>query len=211
MKTTINKVIQYYDYVLNDDDVVLYLGNNVCNEAGHGNLEGRVYFKDESVDYFSIAIGLATTTTKRIVVMFEDYYLLRYFNTLLQASVSKLNNLFLVLLTTNSYINSINQPTIFNYLKSSKGILFEAGFLIHTYTKFFKNKTMLEGLKNTYNRISGPAIGVIDVENNTLSGNTNDDDFNVKKFVKFIRHVEESKDTPYSATVLILKGDKEPK
>jgi len=208
MKTTLKKVLMYYDSILTDNDIVFYIGKNIYNEASSNKLVGRYYVDNESIDYFSIVLGLAMTTTKRVIIIFEDSYLLRYFNTLLQAGVSKLTNLFFVVLITNKYVHSIKQSTIFSFLKSSKGVLFEAGFLIHTYTKFFNNKSSLKQLKDTYNRIKGPAIGIIYIENNKLSKISNDHEFKFDEFIKFIRTDNEIINKINTDVVLVLKGEK---
>ncbi len=210
MKTTRKRVLDYYDNILTNEDIVFYIGKDIYNEARDNKCFGRHYVDNELVDYFSIAEGIATATSKRVMVIFEDSYLLRYFNSFLQAGVSELKNLFFVMLITNSYADGVKQPTIFKTLKSTKGVLFSAGFLTHIYTKFFINKPTLMTLNDVYARIRGPAVGLIDIENIKLSNSANTHEFEIKEFIKFIRTEEEDAPPPPEASVeLILKAPKE--
>ena len=164
---TRKKALSNIKHLIDDSDIVFCIGKTLCEEAPVFT-DGTFLVFNEYIDGFSLAIGTAITTTKRVIVIAEDGYLLRYFSSILQAAVSKCSNLFFIVLISNVYDTSLTQPTLTRYLRSIEGMLFNAGFLSHNYDKYFENKTSLNKLKSIYSRTIGPVVGLVSIKSNRL-------------------------------------------
>lgn len=181
------KALSYINFLFSDNDVMIFIGKTVCSEVNNTDRTGSIYFTDDTVNYFSIALGIAMTTNKRILVICEDHILLRYFSSILQIASSGCTNLFFIVLTTNEYTDSGGQPTVFGLLRSPKGILFNSGMLTHDYSIYFKNKTTVKNLRDILDRTVGPVIGLLNIDDKRMVGAEiveND----MLEFMKFIRN-----------------------
>lgn len=176
--------------LISDSDIVFCIGKALCDEALVFT-DGTFWVTDDYIDGFSLAVGTAITTTKRVIIIAEDGYLLRYYSSILQAAASKCTNLFFIILVSNSYNTVLPQCTLTESLRSIEGILFNTGFLTHNYSIYFKNKSSLNKLKLIYKRTMGPVIGLISVTSGRLynsSGSIKKTDIN--SFKKFIASKE---------------------
>lgn len=183
----IYKKVLTYIQDLTKEGVVIYIGEELTSLAAGSEVNGVYKVTDNNLDFISVAIGIAMVTDKRVFVVFDDNYLFRYLNKLLQASISRCNNLFFIVLATHNYSHSIKQNNLYNSVSSTKAMIYSMGFLTHVYTRFFKNKQEFKKLKKLFKRSLGPAFGIVEVDNNKkikLIDNGND----TQLFVDFIRY-----------------------
>lgn len=164
---TRKNILNSLKLVINASDVVFCVGESLCKECSLYT-KGTMFIPYDIIDVFSMALGTAMATDKRVIVITEDYYLLNHFNSLLQAAVSECKNLFFIILVSKVFTPFVKQQTITNSLRSLKGILFNTGMLVHEYDVYFKNKESLLVLNNIINSSIGPAIGTVSVDNNRL-------------------------------------------
>jgi len=183
---TRKKVLAGIKELITDTDVVFCIGSSLCEEAPTYN-DGTLYINNDYIDMFAVALGVAMSTDKRVIVIAEDAYFLRYFNSILQASVSKCMNLFFIILVTESYEAAIKQNTIMKAFRSMKGILFNTGMITHEYSIYFNNKNAVQTLKNIILNTVGPAIGLVDIDNNRIYNKEELKKFKFSKIINFIR------------------------
>lgn len=162
------KALSYIDLLLPNEDVFIYLGNLICCELPIINRKSVLFVPDVNVDFLAIALGMAITTTKRIVIVCEDYILLKYFQSVLQIGVSGCKNIVIVLLLSGEYTESGGQPTIYNSFRSMYGVFFNMGILVQDYTKYFKNKTTLANIFGIASNYNSPAMITIKIDDNRL-------------------------------------------
>jgi len=167
MTMTRKKILNGIAALVFDTDIVFCIGNTLCREAPKFT-ETTVFLGDNFTDFFSVITGVAMTTDKRVLVIVEDQYLLRYFNSILQAAVSKCTNLFIIVVVTSLYEALVTQPNLFKALRSIKGILFNSGMLTHEYTRYLETKASIKQLKDIYYNTMGPVVGLVAVSSNRL-------------------------------------------
>ncbi len=179
MTFTRKKILNGINDLVFDTDIVFCIGTTLYKESPKFT-ESTVFLNDNFTDFFSMITGVAMATSKRVLIIVEDQYLLRHFNSILQLAVSRCTNLFVIVLVTNLYETSVSQPNLFNALRSVKGMLFNAGVLVHEYTDYFETKANVKKLKDIYYNTIGPVVGMASATNNRLY-NTNTDDIITKE------------------------------
>lgn len=162
------KVLSYIDLVFPKEDIIFYLGYLMCSEMLITDREGALFIPNVDVDYIAIALGMAITSKKRVVIVCEDWLLLKYFKSVLQIGASKCTNIVIILLVTGEYTESGGQPTIYNSLRSMQGVFFNLGLLTYDYTKYFKNKNTLKSIINIVVHFNSPVVATIKIDDNRL-------------------------------------------
>jgi len=150
-----------------ENDIVFCIGQSLCNEAPELS-KGTVFINDTHTDILSVALGVAMTTDKRVLLILEDQYLLSNFNAVFQIAVSKCTNLYLIVATSTLYTHEVAQTNLFNSIRSMVGVLVNTGMLVHEYSKYFETKKSLKLLKDIYSRTIGPVISFVVITNNRL-------------------------------------------
>jgi hypothetical protein len=161
------RALNYIDYIFDEEDMIVYIGEVVCSEVTNKDREFVLFF-DDKLDYFSLVLGIAMTTNKRIVIVCEDYSILKYFKSVIHIAISQCTNIIILVLKTGEYTLTGGQPTTFDSIRSPKGVFFNIGFLTHDYTNHFKNKSTLNNVITTLNRIKVPVLGIINIDNKRL-------------------------------------------
>jgi hypothetical protein len=154
-------VIRYIIKSLQDNDVMLFQGEQVCREAYKYHREGFLYMPNENA--IALAIGIANATDKKVFVFTEDNYVLNNLDVTLQASVSRCTNLFIVMTISGCYNENKNMPNIVSSIANVSGLFFSMGFIVHDYTKKLLNKDFPE-VKATWTRARGPLMALIYVD-----------------------------------------------
>ncbi len=149
-------ILKRFLSLLQDNDVLIFFGKEVCEEAFKYDKPGCFYLSDTKELSPSLALGVAMCTNKRVFVFCEDGDFLREMGSAAQMAVSKCENLFYVILSSGRYQLSGGQPNIFNEFSAQKGFLFNLGFLVNDYVPYLKNKTSLNELGRLIKNIRGP-------------------------------------------------------
>jgi hypothetical protein len=156
LKTTIANLLA--------DDIIVLVGNTICKEAIKFKSNNIFYFYGPSAMGLSFSLGLAMHSSKRVFVFCSDDIIVSELNSVLQASMSGCNNLFILLFISGEYqaVGKIN--TLYKSIKSTYGLFFNMGILVNNYTHLFEeikyNKNIL---KNMLSNIKGPLISFIEV------------------------------------------------
>jgi len=184
----INKIIQ-------PTDIVIIVGEDICKES-EGLFDDALFLDNNTIDVFSIVLGISLGTSKRVVLITEDSYMLKYFNSIIQLSVSNNINLILFTLVSNFYIASVNQPTLFNSIRAMKGIFFNMGIVVHDYSQYLDGKSNVKKFKDIYLCTKGPVIGLINIDSNRLyNKDCNLQKNNFGRFINFInKEIENNKE-----------------
>jgi len=176
------KVLNYTEELISDDALVFYIGPYLCRELSV--IKDGYFLATEDIDYFSIITGMAMTNSKKIYIIVEDVYLLKYFSSFIQSVASNCSNLFFLLINSGVYDVDINQSTIYNHIRSMKGVMLNLGALIHDYTKHFKTKITLRKFKKDYVKMMGPAVGILEIKDNKLFNDVVTVEMSIKDFIK---------------------------
>lgn len=185
-------VLNGISVITQEDDIIIIVGETLCKEA-IGIIDDALFIDNDFIDLFSIILGISLGTTKRVVLITEDSYLLRYYNSILQLAVSNNINLILFTLVSNLYTVSVNQSTLFSSVRAMKGVFFNMGLLVHDYTPYLDTKANIKKLKDMYIMTKGPVIGIVNIDNNRVyNKNKLVQKNNFSKFVKDInKDIEE--------------------
>ena len=154
-----------------DCDVGIFVGNDICREAHTYIGENANLFFEEEEDYLiSLAVGMAMATDKRIFLFCEDQYFIRNMSEIMHAGVSKCRNLYMVLFVNGGYTVFDNVPNIFDSVNSQHGILYNMCFLVHDYTKHFKNsRNPIKEVREIWDRARGPLAIILKTSKGTKS------------------------------------------
>lgn len=148
---------------LNSSDVAVFVGDSLIKEAHPYDREGNLYLPSE--DYIiSLVAGMAMNTKRRVYLFCEEEYFIRNIGELMQAAVSRCKNLYLFLILNGRYTAIDDAPTVFDSVSSKHGILYDMGFLVHNYTKYFEFKNVGREIKSILERTRGPLSVLLNVE-----------------------------------------------
>lgn len=162
---TRNKAMAGLSKVINKDSVVICVGLELIKENKFEGYSGFIGVEDTSVDYFSMALGLATVLESKVVLICDDNYLLQHLNTISQIGVSECANLYILIFRTGVYSSKLKQPTITKTIRSLKGVLFNFGLLVHEYTSYFEDLKNVKILASIFNKSLGPLLATIVIDN----------------------------------------------
>ncbi len=152
---------------LEKGDVGIFAGDDVCKEAFAYHREGNLYLPDDE-GVFSLGLGLAMNTLRRVFIFCDDAYFLRNMGEILHIAASKCRNIFVVILVSGVYSGSAKHPTIFKSIHSPIGMLFNMGFMVHDYKRHFKNsRNPIKEIRAIWQKVRGPLAVVIEVEYST--------------------------------------------
>jgi len=208
---TRKKVLTGIKELIASTDVVFCIGSSLCKESPIYN-EGTLYVNNDHIDMFAVALGVAMATDKRVIVVAEDAYFLRYFNSILQASVSKCMNLFFIILVTDFYDSKVKQSTITKAFRSVKGMLFNTGMMTHEYSVYFNNKNSVSTLKNIILNTIGPAVGLVNITNNRIYDKEEAKELDLNNIISFIRNKElktsmrKAQNKPFDLDAIMKEG-----
>lgn len=175
---TRRKVFNGLKKVIADRDLVFCIGELLSKESNLPDNLRINYFNDLSIDYLSVALGIAMASDNRVFFICEDSYFIQVFNSAIQASVSECANLYILVIRTDENSSSLKQVSVIKSIRSLKGTLFNLGFLVHDYTPYFDNSATIKQLVGVINSSIGPLVGLISVNSNRLYGKDDYIEFN---------------------------------
>jgi hypothetical protein len=150
--------------ILNDDDLAIFIGNDLCKEAFAYDRPGNLYLPARD-NMLSFALGVILGTNKRVYIFCDDFYYLRNASEAAHLAVSRCTNAYLFMFVSGYYMDIGKFPSIYESIVSPQNMLFNMGFLVHNYTKHFKNiKNASVEVKAILEKTKGPFVGVIDVD-----------------------------------------------
>lgn len=158
MKLKRNIVIKKLLSILEDNDVAIFSGKDICEEAFVYDRPGNFYLTDVDGFASSLALGMAFCNNKRIFVFCEDWDFLKEMGVAAQIGVSRLENIFYIILSSGTYQFSGGQPNIFSEITAPKWVFSGLGFITNDFTHYLKNKTTMKELKKYVERIRGPLV-----------------------------------------------------
>jgi len=173
------------DIILNSD-ILFCVGKPLVSEAKFHSEQTVFYHPDDSVDVISVAVGVAMSTEKRVIIIMEDCYLLRHINSILQAVVSKCKNLYLFLIVSNVYNTLLIQETIFSVIRDIRSTMFSLGFFTYNHSNYFKSKPEIKKLKEIFKAARGPFITFIELTDSKVYKN----ELNINSILEFCNGIK---------------------
>ena len=155
--------------LLDNNDVMIFSGQELCSEAYQYNSYNCFYIKDAVGMAIPFGLGMAMCTDKRIFVFVGEGELLRELGVLAQIGASKCTNLFVVLLDNGCYQSSGGSPSVFNNVLSKKGLIYNSNTKVITFTKHFKDK-QFKRLADRFTRLIGPIVILMTVDKGKKKG-----------------------------------------
>jgi hypothetical protein len=162
-------VIKEFLKCLNNNDIVLFSGSEMCKEAFQYDRKGNFYIIDTPEIVSSIALGIAMNTNKRVFVFIDDEYFLKDMSVSAQMAVSNCINTFYIILNSGCYQSSGFQPTIFRGIAGVKSFLYGLGFIVHDFSKYFEEKKFVD-LADFVGNIKGPMAILIEIDKGLKKG-----------------------------------------
>lgn len=159
-QVVLNKILSS----LTDSDIVIFSGSNLCKEAYKNDKPGFLYLADTYGLGPSLAMGIAMGTDKRVFSFVNDDEFLRSFASTPNMAVSGCKNLFYVILVSGIYQSVGTGFTIFDNIKAPKSCMFNLGFSVFDYTKYFTDKSLITKIPLLFERIRGPMVLFISVD-----------------------------------------------
>jgi len=185
-----NFVIKRFMSILKDNDVAIFSGKELCEEAFIYDRPGNFYVDDIDGFASSLALGIALCNDKRIFVFCEDWDFLKEMSTAAQIGVSRAENIFYVVLSSGRYTFSGNQPNIFAGITAPKWVFSGLGFITNDFTHYMQNKKTIKELEKYMERIRGPLVILMkikdDVDKKLMKKVKHSPDKLVKRIKKFV-------------------------
>jgi len=155
--------------LLDDNDVMIFSGQELCNEAYQYNSDNCFFIKDSVGMAIPFSLGMAMCTDKRVFVFVGEGELLRELGVLAQIGASKCSNLFVILLDNGCYQSSGGHPSVFDNVLSKKGLIYNSNTKVITFTKHFKDK-QFKRLADRFTRLIGPIVILMTVDKGKKKG-----------------------------------------
>ena len=143
---------------LNDNDIAIFSGKDMCKEAFQYDREGNFYITSGQSIVPSLATGMANGTDKRIFIFSGEGNFLREVGALIQMFVSQQKNLIYVILDNECYQSSGGYSNIFNEMDNPKGLFYNVGFILHDFTYYFEGQRFLKNMKQFMDDMIGPLV-----------------------------------------------------
>jgi len=148
--------------LLDDNDVLIFSGEELCKEAYQYSSDNCFFIKDAVGMAMSFSLGMAMCTDKRVFIFLGEGELLRELGVLAQIGASKCSNLFVILLDNGCYQSSGGHPSVFDNVLSKKGLIYNSNTKVITFTKHFKDK-QFKRLASRFTRLVGPIVILMSV------------------------------------------------
>lgn len=173
------RAIKDFLFCLEENDIVVFSGENISREAYQYDRKGYFYVLDSYGVGPSLALGMAMFTDKRVFVIDGDGGFMMELGTAAQMAVSRCQNIFYVVLDNGCYQSAGGHPTIFREISAVKGFIFNLGFTVYEFTPYFTNKKSISNMCKMVKNMKGPAMIRIkvdkghkkDIENVNISKN----------------------------------------
>ncbi len=159
-----NTVVRKFLSLLKDNDIAIFTGKDMCEEAFKYDRQGNFYLTEVVDIAASLALGVAMVTDKRVFVFCEDWQFLREFSSSAQMAVSRRTNIIYVIFNSGEYQYVNNMPTIFNEFVAPRVFLSDLGFLVNDFTNYFKDKHGLDTLPDYIKHVKGPLAVIIKIQ-----------------------------------------------
>jgi hypothetical protein len=136
----------------------------LCKEANYYDRYGNLYLTD-CCNAISVGLGIALNTTRRVFVFCFDDYALANIHDLIQVSVSKIKNIHIIILCSGEYSSIGKYPTLLDSINSFHGMLFNIGFTVHDYSRYFDSQQGLhKEFRDIWERIRGPMVVIVKID-----------------------------------------------
>jgi len=199
-------VVRILNGALEKGDIGIFIGGSLCKEAFAYHREGNLYLpNDEGV--FSLGLGLAMNSLRRIFLFCEDAYFLKNMGEILHIAASKCKNIYVIVLVSGVYSGSSKHPTIFKSIHSPIGMLFNMGFMVHDYKRHFKNsRNPVKEIRAIWQKVRGPLAVVVEVE---CGGKVFSDNYPTeeKSLADIVYFIQDKKTAAYNYMPLISVED----
>lgn len=185
-------VIKNFIAALEDNDIAIFSGAEMCREAYQYDRPGNFYITDSYGLAPSFALGMAMCTNKRVFVFIGEGDLLREFAIAPQMSASKCPNIFLVVLDNGVYQSAGGSPNIMGAMRSKRGVMFNLGLVVFDFTVYLAKKEF-DKLNFFMKNLRGPVVLFFDIETGIKK---NLPDINIKpqelklRLMEFAKNIE---------------------
>lgn len=157
-------VIRTFSKAVEEGDLCVFIGDQLCKEANYYDRYGNLYLTD-CCNAISVGLGIALNTTRRVFIFCFDDYALANIHDLIQVSVSKIKNIYIIILCSGEYSSVGKYPTLLGSINSFHGMLFNIGFTVHDYSRYFDNQQGLHReFRDIWERIRGPMVVIVKIE-----------------------------------------------
>ena len=145
-------------------DVVIFVGERICQEAYVYDADNHLYIINDYPTGLSFALGVALATDKRVFIIMSDNALLQDVSVFLQMAVSERKNLYCILFHSGYYLSAGGHPNIYHSISHPQGVFFRMGFISFVFDKYFSTPGGLKEMKNVIDTLIGPAFISVEVQ-----------------------------------------------
>lgn len=183
--------LKTYLSCLNDNDICVFGNHLLSSFAVDYHRDGFIYSNSTNKQLMSYSgIGIAYSTNKRVFIIVREGDLLEDMSLPFQIAASKLKNIFYVIFNANMY-DGVQIETQINNIYALKGVLFNMGLIVHDYTKYLKDKSSINNMRNIISTLVGPLGTIINTDwQRQQPKDLSDDVFDMYKLNSYI--VDES-------------------
>lgn len=165
-----NLAIREFIKLLNDDDIIIASGPNICKEAYLYDRPLTFYIEDDSIAQ-SLALGLANGTSKRVFVLCTDDTIQSDLDFVLQLGISKKENIFCIVFNTKQGARLLGS------CRSVISALFNLGADIYDYSNYFSKIANVASVKGHVSVLRGPTLILIGVKDSKVTSDYVETDY----------------------------------
>lgn len=149
--------------LLKDNDIIIFVGDNIINEALKYKKENYFYLENKCSPA-AFATGIAMCTDKRVFVLCSSEIILKDLSAATQAAVSECKNLFFMILDTGYFDASNKRSTVFRSMRASKNLFFGMGFIVYDYNIYYRDVKTIKQVKNSFEHVLGPLLIILKID-----------------------------------------------
>ena len=200
-----NNFIKQYISFLTKKDIIVFAGKSVCQESLKYTGLNTLCIDDNYGYGMSMVLGIAMGTKKRVYLICDDYYLLKDLGAVTHFGLSKMKNLFIIIIVNGYYPFVDNMPTITESIPNIKGLLFSSGFTINDYTRHFKTQATSKIIKSLLLSMKGPlAVFMCPDKANEVPKHYTEFDYNITNQITELKKILKDESTALFEPPLVV-------
>lgn len=155
-------IIRKIDKIVNDDDIVIFLGERISSVALNVDRDNYIYVNNDSIN-FAFLLSILKNLDCRIFVFCESDYVVHYFNSFIEVQkYGRRRKIFIFVIRDTSC------DTVFNCMIHPQASFFNIGFRSYKVAPYFRSADDCVKLKEFMKSSRESSVFLVDVDSDVF-------------------------------------------
>lgn len=155
-------IIRKIDKLVNDDDLVIFLGEDISRVAFNFDKTNYVYVNNNAIN-FSFLLGIINQLDCRVFVFCDSDYVIQYFNSFIEIQKYCRNRKVFIFVLRNKFCDNV-----FNCMIHPQASFFNIGFKSYKATPYFNTSEDVLKLKTFMRSSRGSSVFMVEFDNDVF-------------------------------------------